>query len=83
MFLRACLCVCAYECDVCVHLSVKYVIGSWFNLREKVPGECNQVDCAFVLLCVSHRAEGASVYLKIKLCVSVCLFQIKVTLYKV
>lgn len=49
-------CFCEFVCvpmsvmSVCIYLW--NMIGSWFNLREKVLGECNQVDCVFVLLCV-------------------------------
>lgn len=54
---------CAFLRNVCVHLSVKCAIGSWFNLHEKIMGECNQMGCVFVLLCVPHMEEGQSVYL--------------------
>lgn len=58
-----CACVpmsvsCAFVCNVGVHLSVKCVIGSWFNLHEKIMGECNQMGCVFLLLCVPHMVEG-------------------------
>lgn len=55
-------CTC-FLCNVCVHLCVKCAIGSWFNLHEKIMGECNQMGCVFSLLCAPHMAEGQSVYM--------------------
>lgn len=93
---------CAFMCNVCVHLCVKCAIGSWLNLHEKIMGECNQMGCVFVLLCVPHMVKSARVnktlvacvfvcecaliltaYILVCMCVSVCLVQIRVPLYKV
>lgn len=52
-----------FVCNVGAHLSVKCVIGSWFNLHEKIIAECNQMRCVFVLLCVARMMKDESVNL--------------------
>lgn len=73
--------------NVGVHLSVKCVIGSWFNFHEKIMAECNQMVCAFVCSSCDEGRECLLVGLCGQTCVcafvSVRLFQIRVPLYKV
>lgn len=67
-----------FVCNVGAHLSVKCVIGSWFNLHEKTRVECNQMGC--VLLCAPHKAGSECLhggqreqnYDCVCVCVSVC-----------
>ena len=78
--------MCAILCNVSVHLSVKCAIGSWFNLHEKIMGECNQMGCVFVLLCAPQSggpecllvSQGEQSYdcvcARACVVVSVCLF---------
>lgn len=55
-----------------MHLSVKCAIGSWFNLHEKIMGECNQMGLCGLLLCVPHMVESARVNKTFVVCMCEC-----------